>query len=255
MLARSCRSLNLRWVPAVHTEIDTRVNRLRLRLVGEPEPERPVDLHLVSRVGLGPGLGQVAEAVQDGGELFRHQCGRCLVLAWWLMAAAGGGPVALFLRFGDPAGDQARVGAGIEGGPVAGDLLVVLGDQIIMPGDQVSADDLVGAQYPRTCGDLRLLSALWVGHGPGDRREPRIGLAAGRARRQRDASRPDRRGRLAEPALRHRPGRLNDLGGAVGPGGGEALLLAGGTTRSGRDAADDARAGRWRGASVRSPAI
>jgi hypothetical protein len=60
----------------VHAEIDARVYRLRFRLVGEPESERPVDLHLVFRVGLGQGLGEVAEAVQAGGDLVRGRRGR-----------------------------------------------------------------------------------------------------------------------------------------------------------------------------------
>jgi hypothetical protein len=75
----------------------------------------------VFRVCLGQGLGEVAEAVQDGGDLVGGRCGRCLVLAGWLLASAGGCPVALLLRFGDPSGDQAGVGAGVEGSPVAGD--------------------------------------------------------------------------------------------------------------------------------------
>ena len=96
----------------MHAEIDARVHRLRLRFVGEAQPEGAVDLHLVVRVGLGQGGSQVAEAVEDGGELFGRRCRCFLVLAGWVLAAARGCPVALPLRFGDPAGDQARVGTG-----------------------------------------------------------------------------------------------------------------------------------------------
>lgn len=64
------------------------MHRLRVRIVGESQPEGAVDLQLVFGVGLGKGDGQVAEAVDDGGDLV---CGRCrdrLLLGGWALARA-----------------------------------------------------------------------------------------------------------------------------------------------------------------------
>ena len=54
-------------------------SRLCFRLVGEPQAEGAVEFHLVLGVGLGQGGGEVAEAVQDGGELVCGQCVRVVI--------------------------------------------------------------------------------------------------------------------------------------------------------------------------------
>lgn len=77
-------------------------------LVGESESELPVDLGAVGGLGFGEGCGDVAELLDERGDLFAgHGFGRL---------GAGCGELLLdlaplVLDFGDPSGDDGGVGA------------------------------------------------------------------------------------------------------------------------------------------------
>ncbi|MDA8297475.1 MAG: hypothetical protein M0004_12985 [Actinomycetota bacterium] len=94
------------------------------RVVGESEPELAVDLGLVLRRGGGEHAQEVAEAAHQGSQLV---AGHALVplTGRLLQLDLCGKPFGLDL--GDPGAHDRRVGAGLEGGAVAGESGVALG--------------------------------------------------------------------------------------------------------------------------------
>ncbi len=96
-------------------------------VVGQLQAELAVDLGLVGGVGVAEDREEPAEAVDKIFDLLSGEAG-----PWWFGLASaveggdGGGTFGLHL--GDPAGDDDRVGAGFEGGPVAGEFAVAVGN-------------------------------------------------------------------------------------------------------------------------------
>jgi hypothetical protein len=99
-------------------------------LVGQAQAELLVDLGFVGGVGLVQDGGQAAEAADERGDLFAGQPG---FVAFGDLAEFGFGFESFGLGLGDPAGDQRGVGAGLESGPVAGELGLAVGDLLRGP--------------------------------------------------------------------------------------------------------------------------
>ena len=139
-------------IPTVFAKIDFGAHRLRFRVVGQAETEAAVDLEFVVGFRLAEGGDQVAELVQDGGDLV---CAEMADLLWALRdgAAAVEGSLPFGLGFGDPAGHKAGVGAGVKGGSVAFDLDVVSRDDAVVGrgGRGGQADGGVFGEGPRWC--------------------------------------------------------------------------------------------------------
>ncbi|MDA8311611.1 MAG: hypothetical protein M0Z46_13565 [Actinomycetota bacterium] len=94
------------------------------RVVGELEPELAVDLGLVLRRGGGEHAQEVAEAAHQGAQLVASHALAPLTGRPFQLDLCG---KSLGLDLADPGAHDRRVGAGLEGGSVAGEAGVALG--------------------------------------------------------------------------------------------------------------------------------
>ncbi|MET8463589.1 hypothetical protein [Micromonospora zamorensis] len=127
--------------------------------MGQPESELPVDLGLVGRVGVAEHGGDVAERVHEGRDLCSAHPARGGVRVRVQICFRAG---AFGLCLGDPAGDDRGVGTSVEGGAVALQLGVALGN------------DRLGCSA--RCG--RMIQGLGAGH-RGDRLLDAVGREGG----------------------------------------------------------------------------
>jgi hypothetical protein len=97
-------------------------------VIGEFESELSVDLGAVGGVGFGKGGGELADLSDEGADLLAGQS--LPGFGWWRGEQLLDGP-ALVLDLGDPSSDHGGVGAGVEGGAVAGELRVAGGEPCI----------------------------------------------------------------------------------------------------------------------------
>jgi hypothetical protein len=93
-------------------------------VVSQPEPELAIDLCLVARVGVVDDLGDVGQCGDDVTDLFAGEP----LAAGAVLAQPGLGEGLLGLGLGDPLADDLWIAAGVEGGPVGGELPVAVGD-------------------------------------------------------------------------------------------------------------------------------
>jgi len=109
----------------MRVEVSLGPHCLRFGVIGQAETELAVDLCLVGGVGLVQDGEQAAQAVDERCDLFAAHS-RSNAPGGLAEFGLGFEPFGLGLR--DPAGDQRRVGAGPEGGAVASELRLAVGD-------------------------------------------------------------------------------------------------------------------------------